>query len=174
MALRKRLRPSTKLKVRFALQLRHYRMPPSTTNKSSGPHGKKWLFVGLALSIALLLPFPTTVVPEWKIRVVDWEGKPLTDEFVRQSWTHYSLESCCGDIDDRWTDENGYVVFPERLIWASLLRRALFPIWARVMTIAHGSEGIAADVVVWGKDTYSESVEYKPNQPLPDKIVLSH
>ncbi len=64
------------------------------------------------LALVLIIPFPTEVVPEWRIRIVDEAGKPFAEKFVRQGWAHYSLEFCCGDTEDRWTDGNGYVVFP--------------------------------------------------------------
>ncbi len=42
------------------------------------------------------------------------------------------------------------------------------------MTLAHGSTGISADVMVWGNDHYPESVRYEPGKTLPEKIVLTH
>lgn len=45
------------------------------------------------VSLILLLPYKTTVVPEWKIRVIDETGRPFAGAIVRQVWDHYSCES---------------------------------------------------------------------------------
>jgi hypothetical protein len=106
------------------------------------------IFFGCVM--VLLIPFPTTVVPEWRLRLVDEQGKPRAGVQVTQVWKHYSLEwgGCCDNEEERWTDGNGFVVFPRRTIWAGLLRRIVFPIWARVLTLAHGGSGIHAYVMV--------------------------
>jgi hypothetical protein len=135
---------------------------------------RKTLILGICVAIALLYPFKTTVVPRWRIRVVDKEGKPCVGQFVRQSWKHDSLELSAGDnIENSWTDDEGYVDFPERTIRAGLLQRILFPAWAALMTLAHGSTGISADVMVWGADNYPIEAVYVPGQPLPEVIVLT-
>ena len=120
----------------------------------------------LALS---LLPFPTTVVPEWQLRVTDKEGKPVAGVRARQFWKHYSLawQGCCPEMEDRWTDANGYVVFPKRTIWAGVLRRIVFPVWAKAQTLAHGSTGIRAYVMI--SDEY-ETNNYQPGKPLPNEV----
>lgn len=132
-----------------------------------------WLTLGLA-ALVLLYPFETTVVPEWRIRVVDEHGVPIKGKFVRESWAHYSLElDPTVNGADRWTDDKGYVTFPKGTVRASLLRRAVFPILTTVYTLAHGSTGIRAGVTVWyGANATSESVNYEPNKPLPEQIVL--
>jgi hypothetical protein len=102
--------------------------------------------------IVMLMPFPTTVVSEWRLRAVDEQGKPLAGLQVKQIWKHYSLEwnGCCDNEEDRRTDDNGFVVFPRRTIWAGLLRRIVFPIWAQALTLMHGSTGIHAYVMTVG------------------------
>jgi hypothetical protein len=123
--------------------------------------------------VALLVPIPSTVVPEWRIRIIDQEGKPYPENFVRQSWKHYSLDLSSGtNLEDRWTDADGYVQFPERTIRACLLQRVSFPAWPHLMTLAHGSTGIRADVMVWGSDTYAIDADYVPGKPLPEAIIL--
>ena len=47
---------------------------------------KSLVLAGLA--IVLLFPYQTTVVPEWKIRVVDDNGEPFAGARVRQQWYH--------------------------------------------------------------------------------------
>jgi hypothetical protein len=48
------------------------------------------LFVLLAAF--LFYPFETTVVPEWKIQVVDESGNPVKGVVVNQGWRHHSVE----------------------------------------------------------------------------------
>jgi hypothetical protein len=127
----------------------------------------------LGLIVILLIPFPTTIVPEWKLRVVDEAGMPFAGARVRQSWHHYSYG--VGDIDERDADADGYVAFPERKIWYPILYRILRTGLAALLSLAHGSIGIRADV--WAYPPYpqedgSRFVEYKPGEPQAQKIVL--
>ena len=127
--------------------------------------------VSLILALILLVPFPTTVVPEWRLRVIDQNGQPFVGEEVREYWQHYSLESD-GHREERRTDENGYVVFPERRIWSPLLWRIVSTSLAAVLTLAHGSMGVSAWVMVVGYSTNGGTRDYKPGVPLPGEIVL--
>jgi len=71
------------------------------------------------LAVGLLYPLETTVVPEWRARVVDEAGNPLTGVQVSEQWQHYSIETEGHEAESR-TDDNGYVVFPRRAISANL------------------------------------------------------
>ena|ERR1044072_301536 len=126
------------------------------------------ILAGIAL--VLLFPYQTTVVPEWRIRVVDETGKPFAGARVRQEWRHYSYN--VGDGDDRNADENGYVVFPERTFTAPLLYRVLRSGVAYLLTLAHGSIGIRASVWAVSPERASEFIDYKPGEPLAREIVL--
>ena len=55
----------------------------------SSPYG---LVLLLICGIGLFIPFPTTVVPEWKVRVVNEVGEPIKSLGVRQHWQNYSVE----------------------------------------------------------------------------------
>ena len=110
-------------------------------------------------------------MPEWKIRVVDQHGQPFVGEEVREIWQHYSLEGE-GHSEERQTDENGYVVFPERKICTPLLWRIVSTGLAAVLTLAHGSMGVHAWVMVIGYSTSGGTRDYKPGRTLPGEIVL--
>lgn len=100
-----------------------------TVNKKKGCDGVLvviCLFMIVIISLPLI-PFETTVVPEWEITVVDANGKPLPKVFVCQYWQHYSLEEM-EHKEDKWTDENGKVTFPRRSIKANLIQRIIGPI----------------------------------------------
>jgi hypothetical protein len=126
----------------------------------------------LLCAVILLIPFPTTVVPEWKITVVDTTGKPFANWEVRQYWQHYSLERE-GHRKDKLTDGNGYVVFPERRIWSPLLWRIVSTSLAALEAlVAHGSIGIDAWIMVYGYSTGGGTRTYKPSEPLPNEIII--
>jgi hypothetical protein len=82
----------------------------------------RWLLVGLVVivMVIMLIPFESTVVPAWRIRVIDENGRPYVGQIVTQSWKHYTLEKEAGrNAESRQTDNAGYVSFPERTIKAS-------------------------------------------------------
>jgi len=120
----------------------------------------------LLLAVVMLIPYPTTVVPEWKIRVLDRYGAPVEGEPVREVWQHYSYESESHG-EELPTDADGYVTFREREIWASPLRRVVFTCWAALWTLAHGSMGESAWVLVPGRSAYHPEFVYKAGTPLP-------
>jgi hypothetical protein len=133
---------------------------------------RRWLllFILVLPLLALAYPFETTVVPEWKIRVVDEIGNPFVGARVVQQWDHYSLG--IGGGEEKWADEDGYVVFPKRTARSSLLYRILRTSWAALMKLAHGSTGIRATVWATTPRVSSDSVEYQEGKALPEVIVL--
>ena len=133
---------------------------------------RRYMLIAAFLVALFVIPFPTGVVPEWKIRVSDKSGKPMTGERVRETWQHYSLEST-GHEEERLTDENGYVTFPARTIWSPLLWRIVSTGMAAASTLLHGGMGIHAWVMVIGYGTSGGTRTYEPGQPLPSEIVLA-
>lgn len=135
---------------------------------------KRSLFILFAcVTLVLLYPTKTVIVPAWRIRVVDESGRPLPNEFVRQIWKHYSLELDAGDhSDDGWTDADGYAAFPERTIRANLLQRMLVPLRHATALGPHASYGASSNIMVWGGRLVPEIASYKPGEPLPSEIVF--
>ena len=124
----------------------------------------------ILIVIALLYPFEATIVPEWRLRVVDETGRPFADARVVQQWNHYSLDISGGE--EKWADKDGNVVFPKRTTRTPLLYRILRTAWAHLMTLFHGSTGIRASVRATTPEDSSDSVEYQEGKSLPDVIVL--
>ena len=135
---------------------------------------KRGLLILLAcVAVILLYPTRTVIVPAWRIRVVDESGRPLPNEFVRQTWKHYSLELDAGDhSDDQWTDADGYVAFPERTTRANLLQRMLVPLRQTAALGPHASYGASSHIIVWGGRLVPETATYKPGEALPEEIVF--
>ena len=135
---------------------------------------KKVIAVILFCALISLIPFPTTLVPEWKVQVVDENGNPYKGKLVRQACSNYTLgiHPCSGAEDtDKLTDENGYVIFPERKITASLFSRIIRSILNFVMIFAHGSYGVDIYLDSSGPQGY-KMLEYVPGKPLPEKFIL--
>jgi hypothetical protein len=114
------------------------------------------------------------MVPEWKIRVEDENGNPYAGKMVRQFCTNYTLGiHPCEDADDttKYTDDNGYVVFPERKIQASLLSRLLRSSYHFVLQFAHGGFGAQAYVDSSGPQGYKR-LDYDFSQAPPEVLIL--
>lgn len=133
---------------------------------------KKILLLGVLAIVAVLAfyPFESTVVPEWILEVRDVDGNLCSNMRVTESWAHYSLFlGPNGGTEDRYTDQNGLVVFPEKTVQAIGLRRAVVPIVAHILIIAHGSVG--ASGAIWASGLKDVAwLSYEPGQPLPFKM----
>ncbi|HEV2826445.1 MAG TPA: hypothetical protein VGW76_02495 [Pyrinomonadaceae bacterium] len=106
---------------------------------------KKWLKTGVVIAallvVFLVYPFDTTVVPEWKLRVVDETGKPIPNVVVREQWRNHAVEFH-GHNEDRTTNNEGYISFPRRTVRAPILFRVLGR--AVVAFNVHGESGSRA------------------------------
>ena len=137
---------------------------------------KRLLIVAIICLVIIIMGFPieTTVVPKWKLQVVDVNGAACSNMSVTQSWGHYSLYTggnpdSSNSSDHRPTDTSGYVEFPERTIRASVPRRLIMPIITRVLTIMHGGGGV--DGAVWASGIKEVAwLSYKGGKSLPDKM----
>src|ERR1700674_955871 len=76
------------------------------------------------IALILFLAWPTTTAqsPFWEVWVVDEAGQPLEGMTVTLTYQNYSAESE-GHSEVKRTDPGGYVVFPQRSLKASRLRR---------------------------------------------------
>jgi hypothetical protein len=138
---------------------------------------KKLVIGALALLILILtaIPFETTFVPEWKLRVVDEFGVPYKKQLVREFCNNYTLgiHPCEGKDDtDKLTDENGYVVFPERVIRASLIFRIVRFFIAFLLFFVNGEYGEQVYVDSSGPKGHAE-LRFVPGTPLPEVFVLA-
>src|SRR5687768_706996 len=123
-----------------------------------------------SIIVVMALPIESTVVPKWRVQVVDVSGSPCSNMRVTQSWGHYSLYLGGNDqADDRLTDRNGNVDFPDRMVRAGLARRLVVPVIAHILVIAHGSVGPAG--AVWASGLKDVAwLSYEPGKQLPDRM----
>ena len=137
---------------------------------------KRWLLIILLLPILAagiylsLIPYETTVVPEWKIVVVDLQGKRVPDAWVSQSWQHFSIEEL-GHEENTRTDINGEVVFSKRTIKASFARRFIGPIGKFMQLLFEAGYG-PHSLVISLKDGYEGWLDYDEGKPLEHTLVL--
>lgn len=124
-----------------------------------------------ALAVVALYPLETTVVPEWRVRIVDEAGAPLRNTGIREVWKHYSIESESHE-QDLLTDNDGYVTFPKRTIQAGLAFRIVKS--AINALNPHGSSGPGAYLITLapGYDTWRDDF-YIPGQPLPTEMIVT-
>jgi hypothetical protein len=131
----------------------------------------------IAALVLFLIPFPTELIPEWKLRVVDENNQPLANVKVVQSWKNYTF----GDhgFDNGYADENGFVVFPQKQLWASAFSRIVYPPLVALALLAHGSAGTDVSVQVFDKNYFSynlywrerETIYWHTRDKLPDLIT---
>lgn len=117
-----------------------------------------------------LYPYESLVIPAWRLQVMDVNANVCKDMPVYQSWGHYSL-FLMGSLgrDERLSDQNGFVEFPERRVRAIGLRRVVMPVITHVLTLAHGSVGADGAVSASGlKDV--AWLTYREGKPLPDNV----
>ena len=123
------------------------------------------------IAAVTVLPFETTVVPAWRIRVVDEAGNPIAGVNAREHWQHYTVETR-GHEELLITDENGYVSFPARSVRASILDRIIGVIRNIATTAIHTSFGPHAHVVVWKGGFEITGEGYSRWSPMPEQITL--
>lgn len=136
--------------------------------------GKKAILISVLAIILFFIPFNTTLVPEWKLQVVNENDIPYKGKLVRQFCKSYTLGiSPCDNSGNamQLTDENGYVVFPKREIRLAIISRLVRSVFNFIMLFAHGSYGVTVDVDSSGPQGYKR-LEYISGQSLPEKLVL--
>ena len=87
---------------------------------------------------------------------------------VRETWQQYSFESEGHGVETR-TDSAGRVVFPERRVRASLLRRTLGPL--SKLPNVHAGYGVHAWVFAWAPGLKGMAL-YDGGDTLPGQVVL--
>jgi hypothetical protein len=121
--------------------------------------------------VAVLFPFKDTVVPAWRVQVVDTSGNPVPKVPVRQVWRNYSTEQQDHE-EGRVTDEAGYVAFPERTERACAVQRVFVGL-NNAAALAHASWGPHSFLLVLaGPDYLSADCSYHGSGQPPGRLVL--
>ncbi|MDQ3042756.1 MAG: hypothetical protein M3R11_10330, partial [Acidobacteriota bacterium] len=128
------------------------------------------LLIIIPIALILFIPYKTTIVPEWKIRAVDKQGKPIPHVRFRQGWNNDSYD--ISGMEFLEGDDNGYVILPERSFYAPLIYRIPRSALAYLMMLAHGSVGNDASLNAGTDKCSSEHLNYEQIKALPDVIVI--
>jgi hypothetical protein len=129
------------------------------------------LVIGVVLS---LIPYSTVTVPSWRIRFVDNLEQPFVSLPVSQTWRNYSVEKTDHNADGE-TDKDGYVMFPERTLWAPLVLRILGPIGSVLGSGAHASFGRSSWIFQkCGLKMLGSRLPTYWGSDLPDRVKLGY
>jgi hypothetical protein len=127
----------------------------------------------LLVLIILFYPFQSTIVPRWRVRIVDDSGVLVSGINVTEHWQHYLIESD-GHEDARKTDETGVVDFPARKVRASLVARLVDAVHNQISEGKNAKFGPYASLVIWGHRDFSTAVaSYQPGSSPQSEVVVS-
>jgi hypothetical protein len=87
-----------------------------------------------------------TLVEEWTVQVLDASRAPIEGIRVSEDCSDYTMDWDSGG--DNYTNAQGTVVFPPRVLKATRYYWAVAPIWTRLKYGVHASSGITAHVSV--------------------------
>jgi hypothetical protein len=73
----------------------------------------------ILLGTILLYPYKVSGIPEWRIHVLDADGKPMVNVPVSQEWLD-PVDEGNASGDQQQTDATGTVVFPRRILHTRL------------------------------------------------------
>lgn len=138
--------------------------------------------LGLLFLVIILLPFPYTVVPEWKVQIKHEDGRLGSNMEVTQMWTDSSVAMGFGMSMERLkTDEGGFVTFPKRTFYAPLLVRGFGYLMSYIDFWSHASFGSVSyfsvsggytpDITFRSGHTFEETWVIRP-APLLDHRIL--
>lgn len=104
--------------------------------------------VGCVLLLVTLFPFKTTVVPEWRVSVLDERQRPIDGVEVRRTWTYYPYTDV-GDTEDIVrTSGDGLAVLPSQTVRLNLLSRGIL-CCLNLAGGVHSSWGLSASLSVY-------------------------
>lgn len=134
----------------------------------------KWTLLAFLMAMSSVLhAYESIAISEWKIQVVDDQGKPVAGATVLETWRNWAFES--NDHEFRATsDKNGFVVFPASKVSGHWLRRLFGPAILYFSYDLHGPPRFESRVEGWqeNRELKGEFTYLGPPQPLPTQLVL--
>jgi hypothetical protein len=120
---------------------RQRRAAPALSNRAE-------LVIWAACALLLLLPLRSITVPSWRVRFVDRAEQPLAGLAIKQSWADFSVEGqIVGHEEVAATDAQGFVAFPERVLWAPVALWVWGPVRKLLSSFLHASSGRYASLM---------------------------
>ena len=145
--------------------------PPHHQAASSGPSRCRLCVCILAMTLILLFPARSKVVPNWTVRVIDQSGRPVAQAVVRQQWKYEPFERERHEASDM-TRENGVVSFPTRYLRMSLAERAFAFAAEFLRGDPHADWGRNAQIIATAAGFVAAAATYQPGKPLPTEIHM--
>jgi len=127
----------------------------------------------LFLLLVLIFPFQSTIVPRWRLHVVDETGTQIAGINVTEHWQHYLLESE-GHEELRRTDESGVADFPARTIRAGIASRLIRKVVSFAREGDHARYDPYASMVVWGSRDHETAVTVYQPDTAPQVDIVVH
>lgn len=120
---------------------------------------------------SLLIPYPTTSIPEWHVKIIYEDGSNATDLTVRQEWGHNSTLGT--QSETKASDMNGNVVFPERQFYAPLLLRGV--LWMLELTsyyaMPHGSR-VGPHARVVSNREFVDQIHFRESEEMQRTLII--
>jgi hypothetical protein len=123
--------------------------------------------IALAVVIGLaLVPKTVVLAPEWRVKVLDHEGKPVGEANLTVSWNHYEiLVGSVGQAMQR-TSKDGGSNFPKREIVTSALYYLIAAGENAVMSVLpHGGGVPVATIDIWVDGKVKVFERWHPGDP---------
>jgi hypothetical protein len=133
-------------------------------------NAKYWIFSIIAIAIAVIIPLNIESSPEWKVRVVNTNGGPVSGAYVKRSWMHFSAEET-SHSDETYTDKEGYAYFSRKHVRTNLISMVVKAANNFSKLTIHASYGPCTDLVAI-KGDYEGFASYDGNGILQNEIVL--
>lgn len=122
----------------------------------------RWHILGLVAAVLLVVgawPVRYLASPRWEVWVVNDEGQPITQVYVRLVYKNYSAEGESHEFT-LTTDQSGHVLFPQRYESACIFQRVIYTM-SSAMAGVHASFGRHAYVFVFGRGYEGSPLEGK-------------
>jgi hypothetical protein len=124
----------------------------------------------LSLFVGLLIPYPTTSIPEWKVLVVDEGGKFASYTEVIQEWSNGSIVG--KSSEKRISDENGIVTFPARNFICPLFLRGIIRVVDNInyFVMPHGAR-VGPWASVWSNGGSPDRLFYQDGKEFKGVLI---
>jgi hypothetical protein len=115
----------------------------------------------------MLVPWKSNIAPAWRLKIVDEAGAPIRRLCISENWVDptfkfFELE------EDFWTDDDGYVNFPERNTWRNGLMVLATPFFDWALRNKKDYDAVAFG---WGR-YQGGTAQYNRGAPLPVELVM--
>jgi hypothetical protein len=139
---------------------------------------KKRISAILVLVLALLALWPRTIVfaPEWQVRVLDENERPVAGAFVTETWSHYLYVVDHYDAQGQvlqTSKSDGLVIFPRKEARTrALVQFGAFLFDSVLSLLPHGGGAPHAGVFAWADGYGSADAQWPKSAPTRMKSDL--